>query len=296
MPCPEASLAARLCWHASVIGIPGCVVSDARGESWLHSASMGRNVVSGERRRADRNPGLCRGRSAHDGLIVLAGQRHPATLAIAPCAPHLNNRVADLAQVAIALGLYQSDNRVTGGVVPVHAGRRAGTRLRKGLRVPLKRLQKERDGPRGRNDNSQARERTARPEGNIRLLGARQGDMNAWPHNEFSTYEFRMGGGRRNRGIARRLSTVRQANLNHVGLQQWLRSTGLTAAHNESGAPVQRVGEGAHSKETGLAKKNSHCAAEKEGAHFGGNKTPGFSVFKGNAARSAHCSGGRDER
>src|SRR5215510_11470281 len=155
MPCPGVSLATRFCWHASVIGITGCAVSDVRSESWLHPASMGGNVVAGERRRADRKPDLCRGRSVHDGLIVLAGQRHPATLAIAPCAPHLNNRVADLAQVAIALGLYQPDNRVTGGVVPVHAGRRPGTSLRVGLRVPLKRLQKKRDGPKRPCDNGQ---------------------------------------------------------------------------------------------------------------------------------------------
>src|SRR5262245_56725876 len=92
MPCPEVPRVTRFCLHTSVAGIAGCVLSELRSESWLLPASMG-DVVAGERRRADRNLGRCRGRSAPDGLIVLAGQRHPATLAIAPCAPHLGHRV-----------------------------------------------------------------------------------------------------------------------------------------------------------------------------------------------------------
>src|SRR5215831_1254352 len=88
LPCLAMSFGTRLRWRARPFGISGCVFSATRSESWLLPALTGEDVVAGQRRRADRCRGQRRGRSAHDGLIVLTGQRHPAALAIAARAPH----------------------------------------------------------------------------------------------------------------------------------------------------------------------------------------------------------------
>src|SRR5215510_4068733 len=97
LPCLAMALGTRARWRASVAGISGCVSSEMRRESWLRPA-LARDLP-GQRRRADRRCAERRRRSAHDRLIVLASQRHPATLAIAPRAPHLGDRVAHLAQI-----------------------------------------------------------------------------------------------------------------------------------------------------------------------------------------------------
>src|SRR5215467_6754298 len=87
-----------------------------------------------------------------------------------------------------------------------------------------------------------------------------------------------------------------QVSLDHVGPRQWLRLAGWPAAHNRSRAPVQRVRMSAHAKETGLAEKNSHRAAEKETRVSAGIKPLVFGSQEEMPLARPAASGGRHER
>src|SRR5262252_5811956 len=279
LPCPAMPLGTRFCWRALIFGIPSCV--STRRPSWLMPALTGHDVAPGHRRRADRRPCKPRGRSAHDRLIVLTGQRNPAALAIAARAPHLGDRVAHLTQVAVAPGLHQPDDRVAGGIVPFHAGRRAGTMLGEGLGVLLDRLHKQRNSPDGDGGNAVDAEHPAPPDGNNGAVGVGQFDKKARPHDKRSAQQLGMEGSRRRRRVARWRSIIWQVRFDHVGSPQWFRLAAWMAAHNASRAPVQTVRMGVPVEETGRCWKNSRVAAKKVVAHADGNKPADFRSLTG---------------